>query len=94
MSGYVRDTIEGEVSDYYSLGKYTVADPGVCGERPTFKYPRIEVEVVLDLFATGALLDRVVENFCGRAPREASEETLHLSAPVYSAVRWQSGGVE
>jgi uncharacterized protein (DUF433 family) len=59
----VHETIEGEAYDYYPLGKFIVAAPGVCGGRPTFKYTRIEVEVVLDLLAAGESFDRLVENF-------------------------------
>ena len=78
----VHETIEGEAYDYYPLGKFIVAAPGICGGRPTFKYTRIEVEVVLDLLAAGESLDRLVENFRGRVPRKAIEETLRLSATL------------
>src|SRR2546427_3396964 len=74
-----REIYNGEPYDYYPMGKYIVAAPGVCGGRPTFKYTRIEVEVVLDLFAVGESLERLVENFQGRVPREAIEETLKLA---------------
>jgi uncharacterized protein (DUF433 family) len=49
----VREMIQGELYEYYSLGKYVVAAPGICGGRPTFKYTRIEVQVVFDLLAAG-----------------------------------------
>ena len=75
----VHEIVGDEPYDYYPMGKYIVAAPGVCGGRPTFKYTRIEVEVVLDLFAVGESLERLVENFQGRVPREAIEETLKLA---------------
>jgi len=78
----IHETVRGEDYNYYPLGKYVVVAPGICGGRPTFKYTRIEVEVVLDLLATGESLDRLVENFRGRVPREAIEETLRLSASL------------
>lgn len=78
----VREVVGGEPYDYYPLGNYIVVAPGVCGGRPTFKYTRIEVEVVLDLLATGEPLERLVENFRGRVSKEAIEETLRLAASL------------
>jgi len=37
-----------ESYEYYPLGQYIVAAPGVCGCRPTFKYTRIDVHYVLE----------------------------------------------
>ena len=82
----IHEIVEGEDYSYYPLGKYIVAAPGVCGGRPTFKYTRIEVEVVLDLLAAGEPLDRLVENFRDRVPREAIEETSAAPA-AFSASR-------
>jgi uncharacterized protein (DUF433 family) len=82
MRQLVRETMGGEPYEYYPLGEYIVAAPGVCGGRPTFKYTRIEVEVVLDLLAAGEPLERLVENFQGRVPREAIEEALKLAASL------------
>jgi uncharacterized protein (DUF433 family) len=76
----VREVVGGEPYEYYPLGDYIVAAPGVCGGRPTFKHTRIEVEVVLDLLAAGESIERLIENFQGRIPREALEETLRLAA--------------
>ncbi|MCR4405228.1 MAG: DUF433 domain-containing protein [Candidatus Acetothermia bacterium] len=82
MRPLVRETIGGEPYEYYPLGEYIVAAPGVCGGRPTFKYTRIEVEVILDLLAAGRSLDQLVENFQGRVSREAIEEALKLAASL------------
>ncbi len=49
----VREVIGGQPYAYYPLGKHIVSAPGVCGGRPTFKYTRLEVAVVLDLLANG-----------------------------------------
>ena len=78
----VREIVGGEPYDYYPLGKYIVAAPGVCGGRPTFKRTRIEVEVVLDLLATGEPMGQLVENFQGRVPKAAIEEALRLAASL------------
>ena len=48
---------------YYPLGQYIVAAPGVCGGRPTFKYTRLEVSVVLDLLADGWTVEQIVHEY-------------------------------
>lgn len=78
----VREIVGGEPYDYYPLGKYVVAAPGVCRGRPTFKYTRIEVEGVLDLMAAGESMKQLVENFRGRVPKAAIEEALRLAASL------------
>lgn len=35
----VREGDGDDVYEYYPLGEYVVVAPGVCGGRPTFKYP-------------------------------------------------------
>ena len=72
----VREMVRGKTYEYFPLGEYIVAAPGICGGRPTFKYTRIEVQVVLNLLASGESLEQLVENFQGRVPRKAIEETL------------------
>jgi len=78
----VREVVGGEPYEYYPLGDYIVAAPGICGDRPTFKYTRVEVEVVLDLLAAGESMERLVENFQGRISREAIKEALRLAASL------------
>lgn len=51
----------GEPYEYYPLGKYIVAAPGVCGGRPTFKYTRVDVQVILEQLAGGWSIDRVID---------------------------------
>jgi uncharacterized protein (DUF433 family) len=82
MKQLMHEVVGGEPYDYYPLGAYIVAAPGICGGRPTFKYTRIEVEVVLDLLAAGESIEHLVENFRGRVPRQAIEETLRLAASL------------
>jgi uncharacterized protein (DUF433 family) len=45
----VREFVGGEPYEYYPLGEYVVAAPGVCGGEPTFNYARISVEHALGL---------------------------------------------
>jgi hypothetical protein len=52
----MQETVGGESYEYYHLGDNIVAAPGICSGRPTFKYTRIEVEIVLDQLATGITL--------------------------------------
>lgn len=78
----IRELVGGEPYEYYPLGRYIVVAPGVCGGRPTFKYTRIEVEVVLDLLAAGEPMRQLVENFRGRVPKAAIEEALRLAASL------------
>jgi uncharacterized protein (DUF433 family) len=78
----VHEIVGGAPYDYYPLGDGIVSATGMCGGRPTFKYTRIEVEVVLDLLAAGQPLEWLVENSQGRVPREAIQEALRLAAAL------------
>jgi uncharacterized protein (DUF433 family) len=78
----VHEMVRGKPYKYYPLGEYIVAAPGICGGRPTFKYTRIEVQVVLNLLASGESLEQLVENFQGRVLRKAIEESLRLAAAL------------
>jgi uncharacterized protein (DUF433 family) len=49
--------------EYYPLGQYIVAAPGVCGGRPTFKYTRLEVSVILALLTTGRTIEQLVQAY-------------------------------
>lgn len=67
----ITEIVGGEPYQYYSLGKYVVRAPGVCGGRPTFKYTRIEVTGALERLAAGESLDEIVAGYRGRVSREA-----------------------
>ena len=79
----VTEMYGGEPYEYYPLGKYIVAAPGVCGGRPTFKYTRVEPSVVLKFIAAGRTIDEIVENHRGRIPHAAVEEALRLAARYF-----------
>jgi len=78
----VCEIVRGKRYEYYPLGEYIVAAPGICGGRPTFKYTRIEPQLVLNLLASGESLEQLVKNFRGRVPRKAIEETLRLAGAL------------
>jgi uncharacterized protein (DUF433 family) len=59
----VREEYGGEIYEYYPLGKYVVVAPGVCGGRPTFKYTRLEVSMVLAMLARGETPEMIVRNY-------------------------------
>jgi uncharacterized protein (DUF433 family) len=59
----MHETVGDAPYDYYPIGKYVVAAPNVCGGRPTFKYTRLEVAVVLDLLAAGWTIERLVHEY-------------------------------
>ena len=65
----VREMMGGEAYEYYPLGQYIVAAPGVCGGRPTFKYTRIDVHHALGLLAVGRTVEQVAHSYdgCDRA---------------------------
>ena len=71
----------GESYEYYPLGQYIVAAPGVCGGRPTFKYTRIDVHHVLGLVAAGRTVEQVAHSY--DLPVEAVQEALKLAARVF-----------
>lgn len=82
MRKLVREIVRGKPYEYYPLGEYVVAAPGICGGRPTFKYTRVEVQVVLSLIASGGPLDQLLKNFNGRVSKKAAEESLRLAAAL------------
>ncbi len=59
----VREMRGGEPYEYYPLGRYIVAAPGICGGRPTFKGTRIRVEFVLDLIEAGKSIEDITESY-------------------------------
>jgi uncharacterized protein (DUF433 family) len=56
----VRETVGGEIYEYYPLGEYVVMAPGVCGGRPTFKYTRLEISAILAEIAAGLSIDETL----------------------------------
>jgi uncharacterized protein (DUF433 family) len=76
----VRELYGGEVYEYYPLGHYIVAAPGVCGGRPTFKYTRIEPGVILGYLAKGHTIEEIVQDYDRpHLTREAVIEAILLA---------------
>ena len=74
----ITETIGGEPYRYVALGKYIVRAFGVCSERPTFKYTRIEVAGTLNRLAAGETLDSIITGYAGRVSQEAVQEALEI----------------
>jgi uncharacterized protein (DUF433 family) len=73
----VHEVVGGEPYEYYPLGEYVVAAPGVCGGEPTFKYTRISVEHALGLLSGGRTVEEVARVF--KLSVEAVREALQLA---------------
>ena len=77
----LHEIVGGESYEYYSLGKYIVAAPGVCGGRPTFQYTRIDVRHALELLAAGRTIQEVANGY--QIPLEAVKEALFLASYAF-----------
>jgi uncharacterized protein (DUF433 family) len=78
MTEPMTEVVNGELYQYYPLGKHVVRAVGVCSGRPTFKYTRIEITGTLDRLAAGESLDEIVDGYRGRVSREAVIEAIQI----------------
>lgn len=78
MSLMVTEIFNGEPYEYYPIGDYVVRAVGVCGERPTFKYTRIEIAGTMARIEAGESIEDVVEGYGGRVPYEAVLEAIQM----------------
>jgi uncharacterized protein (DUF433 family) len=77
----VHEIHAGEVYEYYPLGQYVVAAPAVCGGRPTFKYTRLEVGVILSLLASGISIQDILEEYeLSRLTSDSIKEAARLAS--------------
>jgi uncharacterized protein (DUF433 family) len=75
-----RELYGGEWYEYVPLGNHVVVAPGVCGGRPTFKYTRLEVSVILDLLAAGHSVQDVLRKYAhSDISAEAIKEAVHIA---------------
>jgi len=58
------------------LGRYIVADPGICHGKPTFRGTRIMVWQVLEMVADGKAWETIVEEWRGSITKEAIAEAV------------------
>lgn len=59
----VTEMVEGDSYTYFPLGEHVVRAPDVCGGRPTFKYTRIEVSLILAFIAAGESISDIVDDY-------------------------------
>ncbi|MEZ4707151.1 MAG: DUF433 domain-containing protein [Caldilineaceae bacterium] len=77
----VQEMYGGELYEYYPLGKYVVAAPGICGGRPTFKYTRIEPGIILAQLSLGRTIDELVQAYAlSNLSAEAIQEAILLAS--------------
>ena len=65
------------------LGRYIVADPGICHGKPTFRGTRIMVWQVLEMVAAGMAWETIVEEWGGSITKEAIGEAVHLASKSF-----------
>jgi uncharacterized protein (DUF433 family) len=76
----VRETCGDTFYEYYPIGHYIVAAPGICGGRPIFKYTRLEVATILDLLGAGWTVKRLVQEYAqSHLTTEAVAEAVRLA---------------
>lgn len=80
----VQEIVGDEAYEYYPLGEYIVAAPGICGGRPTFKYTRLEVAFILELLAVGWSIDQVLHEYeASEISYAAIQEAIHLAKDAF-----------
>jgi len=73
-----REIYNGEPYEYYPLGKYIVAAPGVCGGRPTIKYHRLDAMHIIGFLERGDTRKQIALNY--RIPVAAVREAVKLAS--------------
>ena len=66
------------------LGRYIVADPGICHGKPTFRGTRIMVWQVLEMVAAGMAWEAIVEEWGGSITKEAIGEAVQLGSKSFA----------
>ena len=70
-------------SEFREFGRFVVADPLVCGGKPTFKGTRIMVWQVLKQVARGMPWDEITAEWRGKVNEEAIAEAIALAERVF-----------
>ena len=68
-----------------NMGRYVIADPGICHGQPTFRGTRILVSDVLEQVASGMAWEAIIEEWRGSLTREAITEAVRLAREVLVA---------
>lgn len=80
----VVETYRGKPYEYYPLGKFLVAAPGICDGQPSFKYTRVPAKRALNLLANGATLEEVAQTLANPLiPAEAVREAVELARKAF-----------
>lgn len=66
------------------LGKYIVADSGICHGKPTFKGSRVMVWQVLRAIERGDDWDSICAAWRGSVTRESIAEAVHLAGALFA----------
>ena len=83
----IREIYGGEPYEYYPLGQYVVAAPGVCGGRPTFEYTRLEVSVILAMLESGVTIEQAVKRYSrSKITVEAVKEAIQLARRAFESL--------
>jgi len=72
-----------------NLGRYIVADPGVCHGKPTFRGTRIMVWQALEMVSEGMDFDTIAKTWGGVITPEAVAEATQLASLAF-----QKGGAK
>ncbi len=65
------------------IGRYIVADSGICHGKPTIRGTRIMVEDVLEMVAMGMAWDSISEAWGGKVSKDAIAEAVRLSGQAF-----------
>ncbi len=75
---------DGQVYEYYPLGRFVVVAPKIAGMKPIFKYTRVRVKRALDMIADGASIDEVAQKLDNAfIPPDAVREALELARKAF-----------
>ncbi len=65
------------------LGRYIIADPGICHGKPTFRGTRIMVWQVIEMLARGMAWETIIEECHNSIPKAAIAEAIKLSGEAF-----------
>jgi uncharacterized protein (DUF433 family) len=74
------DTFKTGGGEFRELGRFVVADPVVCGGKPTFKGTRVMLWQVLDQVAAGMPWEQISWSWRDKVSNAAIAEAVQLAA--------------